>query len=318
MRTPQGWSVLAGDRLERLKAQAATHNVPFTNDEAVDIVNAGITALRRHSDDGKTHFRLTPRLTSYHVWAATSARLDDPLTPSERATIPGEGETLRARFGKRPARLEDVGSLPVPAKVGVGVVVVTNDGQMVLGLRGKTFVASLFDGLFEEGQAPVHFVAEGMMPTDLDVQGRLSPEETAKRGLFEEMGIEVGQLLSSRGLSQTGVFFDTQRWQPCFAYIAHVDVSFDELLTQVVSADDYWEADQLIPVPFDPLSQMTRDLLFEVDARYRFASNHAQALAYFALLHEYGLRSMQDAMRFPPRRRRRDRDRETPGIAVSG
>jgi hypothetical protein len=246
-----------------------------------------------------TRYSLTPRLTSYHVWAATSARLDDGLTAAERAELPGEGETLRERFAQTPRRLEDVGTLPTPAKVGVGVVVVTNDGHMVLGLRGKTWVASHHDTPGEVHRVPVHFVAEGMSPDDLDESGRLSPIMTARRGMIEELGLGdvsrgTGQVVSLR---QVGVFFDSKRWQPCFAFVAHVDRSFDELLTLVTSARDFWEADQLLALPFDLDNPMTRDLMLGRHRDYVFASNHAHALSYFALLDEFGLEHMVDAMR---------------------
>lgn len=305
-RQPQGWAVLEADRLSRMKHEAACANVPFTDDPAVDMVSAGITQLRRHSEDGKTHFRVVPRLTSYHLWAATSARLDDPLSEAEKEAVPGEGETLRERFAKNPTRLEDVLDLPSPAKIGVGVVVVTADNQMVLGLRGRTFVASNFDTELPGGHVPVHFVAEGMSPQDRDENGRLSPDETALRGMFEELGIEFSTAERLAKLRQTGVFFDTQRWQPCFAYVAHLDMSFDELLTTITSAADFWEADQIIPLPFDPDNPLTKSLMLGVDGRYCFASNHAHALAYFALLHQYGLRHMQDAMRGGRVRARQD------------
>lgn len=187
-------------------------------------------------------------------------------------------------------------ALPSPAKVGCGVVVVTADGYLVTGLRGRTFVA----GGHEEGASTVgvHFVAEGMIPEDTNLGGRLDPFVTARRGLMEELGLgDAGTGTAAiTELAMTGVFFDTQRWQPGFCFLARTDATFDELSTAIHSARDFWEMDELVPLPADPFASETRDLMLESHPQFHFASNHAHALAYFALLHEHGLDDMRDAM----------------------
>lgn len=297
-RKPEGWASLEAGRLAEMTEEALDRGRPFTDDDAVDLVRAGISGSRRQSIDGIVRYRLVPRVTTYHVWAATSGSLDRTLTEGEEAAIDGDGTSLRERWKLAPRRLEDVSSLPAPAKVGCGVVVVTSDDQMVLGLRGLTFVAG-GDDVGDRSTAAVHFVAEGMIPTDTDTSGRLNAEVTARRGLMEELAIgDAGAgLVEITQLDCAGMFFDTQRWQPAFAYVARVSATYDELATLVHSARDFWEADQLIPLPFDISSPATRRLLLDDHESFHFASNHAQALAYFALLHEFGLNDMRDAMR---------------------
>jgi hypothetical protein len=298
-RVPVGWPALRDGRLKDLISRAAAASVVFTDDEAVDIVNAGVVRSARSNPNGETVYLLVPRRTSYFVWASTSGQLDTKLTEEEKRSIHGRGETLRERWDKRPTRLEDLNGLPAPAKLGCGVVAVTKDNYMVMGLRGRTFIASDFDSDGPDTRSSVHFVAEGVLPTDVDAANLLNPDVTALRGLQEELAVgnDVGSLARVDSLHQTGVFFDTQRWQPCFAYVARLDVTFDEINTLVLSARDFWETDRLLPVPFDPFDDKVRSMMLDVDRDHRFASNHAHALAYFALLSEYGLTDLHDSLR---------------------
>lgn len=298
-RVPEHWEVLEAGRLQEMKHESAAKSVQFTDDQAVDLARAGIRESRRASADGVTTYSLVPRRTSYHVWAASSGSLDRTLTSAEAAGLPGAGTTLRQRWSCEPTRLEDVEVLPAPAKIGCGVVVVTTDGYLVTGLRGRTFVA----GGHEDGAstAGVHFVAEGMIPEDTNLSGRLDPFVTARRGLMEELGLgEAGnQTAAITDLVMTGVFFDAERWQPGFCFLARTDATFDELSTLIHSARDFWEMDQLVPLPADPFAAETRDLMLGSHPQFHFASNHAHALAYFALLHEHGLDDLRDAMVAP-------------------
>ena len=298
-RVPEGWPALRDGRLQHLVSRAAAASVVFTDDEAVDIVNAGVVRNARSNPAGETVYRLVPRRTSYFVWASTSGQLDTKLTDEEKRAIHGRGETLRERWDKQPTRLEDLNDLPSPAKLGCGVVAVTKDNYMVMALRGRTFIASDFDSEGPDTRSSVHFVAEGVLPTDVDAAGLLNPDVTALRGLQEELAVgnDVGSLARVDSLRQTGVFFDTQRWQPCFAYLARLDVTFDALNTLVLSARDFWETDRLLPVPFDPFDDQVRSMMLDVDGEHRFASNHAHALAYFALLSEYGLPDLHESLR---------------------
>ncbi|WP_143019124.1 hypothetical protein [Arthrobacter sp. ov407] len=310
-RVPEEWQLLRDGRLQQLVAKAAASSVVFTDDEAVDIVAAGVVKTARSRTDGETVYQLVPRRTSYFLWAATSAQLDRELTEDEKISVKGHGATLRDRWGKWPTRLEDLNGLPAPAKLGCGVVVVTQDNYMVLGLRGRTFVASDFDADVSETRDSVHFVAEGVLPTDLDAKHVVNPDVAAFRGLREELAVgnDVGSLARITSLRRTGVFLDTERWQPCFAYLAKVDVTFDELNTLVLSARDFWEADRLVPVLFDPFDDKVKSMMLDVDTEHRFASNHAHALAYFALLSEFGLPELRDSLQnrkglFPDKRAR--------------
>lgn len=178
---------------------------------------------------------------------------------------------------------------------------------MVLGLRGKTFIASDFDGP-PGARASVHFVAEGMLPGDVGHDGLLAAKVTATRGMREELGVD-DDLVRVQSLEQTGVFFDTLRWQPCFAFLAHLGCTFDELATVAASAVDFWESDQLVSVPFDVHSPSAQALMMGTDPHFILASNHAQALAYLAFLNEFGFQELRASLRAPfgPVRRRRPR-----------
>lgn len=297
-RIPPGWEALRDDRLNDLRQKARKDRIMFVNGSAVDLRDAAIVQSQRNSIDGVTKYRLVPGDMQYHLWAATSARLDLPLSSAEMRAVPGSGSTLREKWNRNPSRLEDVADLPSPAKVGCGVVVVTSDGQMVMSARGKTFIASRFDSEDERLRSPLHFIAEGMSPEDIGEDGLIDPRVTALRGLEEELGISPsGGLAQVQELTQTGMFFDVKRWQPCFAFLAKINLSFDELSTLAASAGDYWEADSFIPLPYDLDSAEVRSLLLGSHPDFVFASNHAQALAYLALLYEFGLTHMQGSMR---------------------
>lgn len=288
-RPPAEYQALRSGRLIEMIDGAKRASVAFDDQPAVDLLNAGTVLAEERDGAVRTKYRLTPAVTSYHLWAATSNSLDRPFTASEVTAFP-DSSSLRDAWRISPERLEDVGRLPAPAKVGVGTAVITNDNHLVVGLRGKTFVASAHDSPLGDVRKPVHFVAEGMIPNDLNPAGRLDPRVTALRGIAEELGLD--QSGTGTGtvtkLVATGVFFDVKRWQPCFAFVARIDRSFDELNTLVHSATDYWESDQLIPMPMDIRDGHLRSLLLGHHESFRWASNHAQAVAYFACLHEFG------------------------------
>lgn len=133
------------------------------------------------------------------------------------------------------------------------------------------------------------------MPTDLDRRGLISPAETARRGLREELNIGDADRAYGRveSLRAVGFFFDQLRWQPCFIYLARIDLTWDELQTLAPTASSYWEVERLTSVPFTIESPDVRALLLGEHPGLELASNHASAALWFALLHEHGLFKMR-------------------------
>lgn len=287
-------------RLPRLRRIASEQNVVFTDDPCLDLVRARLEA--RNDDLGvrRRRYVLTAAQSSYYRFAATAGTLDDPLDVDDL----GVG-TLREQWDCDPQRLESVSDLPSVAKIGVGTLAVTNDARLVLGVRGHTWIVGAKDEASrDDDRQAVHVVAEGMLPSDTDHQGRLSPYIASRRALAEELGVESGGggLSGLVELTMTGVFLDRLRWQPCFSLLARLNVSFDELAVLVAAAPDFWETDHLVSFPFDVRNEDTKDLLLGRHRRLRLASNHAAAVLYFGLLHQHGLDEMRLALSWGARR----------------
>ena len=246
-----------------MQEHAAERGIQFTDDPALSV-----NAVR--FEDGQ--WVLTPGLTSYYRWAVSSGALDVPLNDHESLTLPGVGSTLRQRLGIRVDGPQGLDGLPVPVKAGCGAAVVTTDGQLILGVRNKAFVAGGPAG----ERARVHVVAEGMVGGDTDASEVISPRAAAHRGLFEELGIRTAEII------EAGWFIDTQRLQPVFAHLAYVPVTFDEVVESKLTAHDGWEADRLIALPFAPGPTMDA-LLAGTHPELVLASNHAQAFVQAAL-----------------------------------
>ncbi len=187
------------------------------------------------------------------------------------------------------------------AKLGVGAAVVTKDNRLVLGIRGKTVIAGALDET-KDRRSRVHVVAEGVIPSDIDGDGLLNPRVTAQRGLYEELS--VGNVSSSVAVAtellDTGFFFDQLRLQPCFAYVAKINHTWDQLQSVVPTACDYWEFERIESLPFDIHHEGVRQLVMGVHPDLVFASNHAAAVVWFALLYEHGLTEMRDQLSLPP------------------
>ena len=275
--------------LPELRKQADNGKLLLFDDECVDVVDADLSVF--HSDGRRLpHYTLTPAKAQYFDFAVTTSRLDAPTNP----LIDSEQRTLRELWGNEPASLLEVSRLPAMAKLGSGTVVVTKDDRLVLGVRGKTFIAS--DSEQGSNRRSLHFVAEGISPRDCDSDGLLNPAIGAVRGLDEELNIGS----SSRNIGRaakivpTGVFFDQQRWQPCFSYLCRLDIDWDELQTAAPIARDSWEVEALISLPFDIAHTGVRSLLYGTHPDFRLASNHAAAMLWFALLHRHGYHEMRD------------------------
>lgn len=97
----------------------------------------------------------------------------------------------------------------------------------------------------------------------------------------------------------TGFFFDQLRMQPCFAYLARIDRTWDELAAGAPAAQDFWEVSELRSLPFDISHVGLRALLLGQHPDMELASNHAAAVLWFACLHEFGYHRMRDALSLP-------------------
>lgn len=269
---------------------AAEQGLVFNDGAAADLLAA---TLELCMQDGKRvpHYTLTIGETTYFEFASTALKLDrDFVDDSSRK------HTLREVFAIEPMNVLDVETLPIPACVGSGTVVVTSDDEVLLGVRRRTFIAgSASSG---RGRIPVHVVAEGLLPTDIDEFGNFRPVEGAKRALREELQVSPrsDRIAHAIDLVETGFAFDQQRWQPYFAFLARLDSTGDEVRTGIASATDAWEAEEWIGLPFDIECAGMRLLLQGHHPKYELASNHAAVALWFALLHKHGFEHMRNEL----------------------
>jgi hypothetical protein len=294
---PAEWPHIEGTALPAIQSDAEARGVLLTDDDAVDLVDARPVAVKR---DGQrmTRYELTGAPTTYFRFVGMSNRLDS------RVDLPPGVLDLRSHWGPGPRRLEDCARLPVPAKIGVGVVVVTADDKIVLSYRGKVFVAGFDSGGTEDDRLPVHVIGEGMIPEDLH-SGVLDPRETALRGLDEELGLTSSDVTGARdGVILCGVFLDTLRWQPCFAYAVRLTIDFNELVLRSGTASHAFEADRITYMEFDIWDAELRELLVDGHPEIRTASNHAQAVLLLVMMRSFGLTEVRSALSRPPSRRR--------------
>ena len=295
-RAPHSLGVRArAERLPRLVSDARNQAIAFTDDACVDLKGARVD-LVRHEGKRMPVYTLQPAVGSYFDFASTTAQLDGPLEGNDALT----GLTLREAWDLQLRTIEDVQDLPCMAKVGVGTAVVTSDDRLILGVRGRTMIASE-DLTKSTGRARIHIVAEGMIPSDLDGEGFIDPRETAVRGLHEELliGGSSRDLGAVTELKATGFYFDQTRMQPCFSYLARTNLTWDEIASAAPGAQDFWEVAQLRDLPFDIAHVGLRRLLLNRHPDMEFASNHAAATVWFACLYRFGFHRMRDALSVP-------------------
>ena len=267
---PAHWDVLRVERLREMVSASAARRVMFTDGEGLCVTSAALAA------DGI--WELAPAITTYHRWAASSGSLDRELTEGEATLIPGMGGTLRERWNAPLDTPGDIAGLPAPAKAGCGVVPVTSDGYLVLGVRRRTFVASGNSGEYRDN---VHVVAEGMLPEDRGADGAIDASAAAARGLVEELDVHEAQIIP------TGFFLDTQRWQPVFSFLAYLPLSYNQVWDSAAGAHDSWESDRLLALPFQDGPEL-RALVEGTHPEMKLASNHAQAYLACAMDFAFG------------------------------
>lgn len=293
---PQEWALLEKHYVPELRQEAAARKQVFFDDEKLELLDA---VKRRDLEDGHpiTVYDLTVGATTYFRFAAMSNALDANL-----GEILGTSSTLRDVWDKHPLAPEHVSTLPAPAALGCGVVVVTADDQVVLLERASTFVGGPIPG---DRRAAVHVVAEGMVPGDVRSPDPLLA--AALRALDEELGIDVAEpgCEPLRALNLVGMFFDTRRWQPCFVWLAKLSITLDELVTSHSAARDSWESVGIFGTPFDVRADQTRALLLGAHENLVPATNHASACLALALVANDGLVLCQAAFSWGAGRPRR-------------
>jgi hypothetical protein len=124
------------------------------------------------------------------------------------------------------------------------------------------------------------------------MDGRPSPDETAYRGLCEELGFSREDVLTDPPrleLKQLGLFLDVRRWQPVFCYLAIARMPFEQIIQRAAAAKDSFESPEIIAREWSIRNKDTRSLLIGTDGRYRLASNHAEVALLLPLLYKDGV-----------------------------
>jgi len=301
-------SVLA-NRLGAKGRMAAAEGKVFDNNDGVDMVSATITGRGRPPESKRNYvFEWTP--VKYFDWAVTSDSLQEALSTREVDGLERAGLTLRSpgppnalRSYMEDPSVRDLRALlrdasPWPAKLGVGVTVVTADEQVLLGRRARaTYVASQTSS-DSDRRTKLHVVAEGVEPDDLDREGD-TPKRAAYRGLAQELGLGAGSRStgSVSTVIPTAFFIDTRRLQPCFAYIARTEDEVEAIRGALPCARESWEADDIIAMPLDDDSTQLASLLCDTHDEFVLASNHAKAYLYFAMQYRLGYAHMRRLLR---------------------
>ncbi len=205
--------------------------------------------------------------TDFFRMLVTDQRLDVPLTAA------GRTYTLRERY----AADVDLRVAPVPELAthwGVGLGVVTADGKLLVSERGNTAV-----------DPHVYFpaVAEGATrPQDVAANGAPDHYITARRGVLEELGVEL------QPEELVWLSFGANSYLCEYALIGrittHHTVREIESHRSVGAAKDSWETKRLHAVEFNPPA-LAR-FCAEPDRRF---SAFALITLVHALVHEFGV-----------------------------
>ena len=281
---PPAWAELERTVLPQLQSRAKAAGQVFDNGEIVDLVSA---ELARGGPGEKNTFHLIVAPSDYFTWACTSARMDEG-NPSLRDTWHEKEQDI--------LRLEDCSRALSPCFVGVVALVLTRerDGsrRLILHQRGNVWVAGTQEEDRRQRRRRIHFVGEGVLPTDLEGTS-ISVYQAALRGIQEELGLERGDLTS---LTMTGVAFDTYRRQPVFCFLAETHLPFGRVSLQARSAPGFFESNDFIPVVWSPASESLKRLMLDRGSRFLLASNHAEIALLFALIYDFGMAETERAL----------------------
>lgn len=289
---PPRYDEIRALRIPEAQRRAETLGLTLRDDPIVDLVAANVVLERGPSGERQRVYEMRAAEATYFDVVATTADLDTPFLPDDS----GGQVSLRSHFGIHPISIGDVSRLPVVASIATQTALITQDQRLVLGVRGRTFIAGRGDA--EDHRPLVHVVAEGMLPIDRDQHGRLDPRAAAVRALAEEMmlGDQPESLGRVEEVRATGFYFDQLRWQPCFSYLARTDATWDELQTMAPGAMDYWEVERLVSLPFTLDNPEILWLLTGTHPDLALASNHAGAAVWFALVYEFGIYETRAAL----------------------
>ncbi len=274
---PEEWPLLNAQLLPVLEEEARQAAVKFENDPILDLV---YVEHQPETAAGAQRYRIGVAESRYYHWAATANSLDRSLSSLPDLTELLGHPKLREAWRCDPSSLADLTRLPAPAFIGVCVVVIAEGKIILLERRYEHHVANTAKGI------PVHFMGEGMLPKDMDA-GRYSPEQAARRGCYEELGIGHTHLT----LIPTGLIIDTKRWQPLFCFVGECDLTIPQLEVCMENAPHRYEtgygeiAARLSSTARD---DQTLAVLTGEDPIFSLASNHAQAALLNALYYSDG------------------------------
>lgn len=282
--------------LPGIREDAAKKHIPFHNSPCLDLRKANIDIRTDLDGSRKPCFYLTPGVAYYEDFVASSLRIDEVFKGPD-----GKDTTLKEQWDIRFTNIQDVEYLPVMAKVGCQTAVVTSDNQLVVGIRGRTIVAGNIPTGHPHSRKKVHFMAAGMIPTDVDSTGLISPKVASQRTVKEEINVGQSSDCPGRILKHvaTGFYFDTSRLQPCFTYLAFIDLTWNELQTYAPSAKDFWEVEGIFNIPFDLNNIELRRLFLGLHDRYVLASNHAAMVLWFSSVYQFGFDAMNQVLSLP-------------------
>ena len=275
-----------------------------------------VRSLRRHWNDDETReVHLTTSETSYYPYLAQSHSLDVAMPG-----LPERARSLRHLWeGDRPCTWRDVADLPAPVSLGTVTVARTSDGYLLAGARGDTAQSgsaprapqpaaplkpwqvlagqqapacgSVSDPQYADpqGRKLLHFVAEGVIPEDVDeFSGDIDVRRTAVRGIKEELGevCAAGRItLTSLHPRTTAVFFDQVRWEVVVTHVVDLDVDLATVRRHASLARDRFETQEWIALDAtDPQDPEMCQLLHGTHPSWVLASNHALVALVFALL----------------------------------
>ncbi len=238
--------------------------VPY-NSAGYKLVRFHVSSRAGSQEEPKLVLHFAP--TDFFRMLVTDQRLDVPLTAG------GRTYTLRERY----AAEVDLRIAPVPELAthwGVGLGVVTADGRLLVSERGNTAV-----------DPHVYFpaVAEGAT-RPLDVTGTGAPDHfnTARRGVLEELGVDV------KAEELTWLSFGANSYLCEYALIGKIDTAhtFAEIESHrsVGAAKDSWETKRLHAVEFSPPA--VSRFCSEPDRRF---SAFALITIVHSLMHEFGV-----------------------------
>jgi hypothetical protein len=276
---PDEWPLLNAQLLPALEEEARKAVVKFENDPILDLVYA---EHRPETAAGAQRYKIGVAESRYYHWAATANSLDRNLEGFPDLTKRLGHPKLREAWNCDPSSLGDLTRLPAPAFIGVCVVVIAEGDIILLERRPEHQVANTATA----GKVPAHFMGEGMQPKDVDA-GRYSPEQAARRGCYEELGIGSTHLT----LVPTGLVIDTKRWQPLFCFVGKCDLTIPQLEHCMENAPHKYETgfgEIAACLPWTVQDDDTLAVLTGEDPVFSLASNHAQAALLNALYYVDG------------------------------